>query len=264
MKYCLAIGLHNLFFDIAIVNEKHEIVNKCKLTYDRNQDISRNIYLAYRKYFSEFKIAYIGVGISNNIQYKEEVIYQMTALNLNHYNLKQALYKLFKVEVYLMDETNLGALAISYRKELKSLLYVILDNRISNSVVFEHCLVELDKDIDLLQNANLNEQCSKDALKHEFLKLELDDDYLGTYFFSHDLRCKEVVRVWASNLDKYLSKVVKELPVEEIVFSGYLGELFEYFKEFLTISKKLKCEYIDNYRDMTLIGVSHLIFKDNR
>ena len=47
---------YNLFYDIAIVNDKHEIEKKLKCKYDLNKDISNNIYLTYKKYYSNYEI----------------------------------------------------------------------------------------------------------------------------------------------------------------------------------------------------------------
>ena len=91
MKYCLAIGLHNMFFDAAIIDSNHNVVIKRVCKYDRSKDISNNIYLAYNKYFKDYKIEYIGVGISNNIEYRDEIIYNMKSLNITRYNLDKSL-----------------------------------------------------------------------------------------------------------------------------------------------------------------------------
>ena len=53
------------------------------------------------------------------------------------------------------------------------------------------------------------------------------------------------------------------MPVHDIVFAGYLGEYFKYFDKYLSINKKVRCMGGVNHRELTLIGVSHLIFKDN-
>ena len=136
MKYCLSVGLHNLYFDIAIVSEKHEIINSYRCIYDRSKDISSNIYKAYKKYFNKYSIYGVGVGVSNNIDFKDDMIYSVTAFNFNRYNLKQALVKQFGVEVIIIEETYAASLGVYSNQQSKSLLYVILDNKISNSFVF--------------------------------------------------------------------------------------------------------------------------------
>lgn len=263
MKYCLSVGLHNLFFDIAIVDQNHKIISKHKCGYDRNKDISMNIYLSYKKYFSLYPIKAIGIGISNNISFKDDFLYGVKSFSFNRYNLKHSLSKLFEVDIYIFEETHLAALACSYKLNSDSLLFIIIDSKISNSFVFDKQIVELEEDIDLRLNEDLNANCCKSALKAEFLKNNFDDEYIGEYFLSNNIKCKEIIGNWAKILDKYLNKIIRELPVNKVIFSGYIGEYFEEFKEYLSISNKLDCTSINNHREQTLIGVSHLIFKDN-
>ena len=60
-----------------------------------------------------------------------------------------------------------------------------------------------------------------------------------------------------------LSLNIKQLiKVDNIVFAGSLGEYFSYFKEYMNVSKNVNCFFISTHRNKTLIGVSHLIFKD--
>ena len=263
MKYCLSVGLHNLFFDLAIVDSNHNLIKKYKCNYDRSKDISNNIYLAYRKYFSKYHIDYVGVGISNNIRFKDDFVYSITAFSFNRYNLKQSLYKLFKKEVLIVEETYLASLAASYKLDSHSLLYLVVDNRISNSIVVDHNIVELDDDIDLRNNEPLHTKCSKDAFKAAFLANDFDDDYVGGYFLSSDKICNEIVSKWSKNLSYYIEKILKELPVDDIIFAGYLGEYLKYFEKYLSINKKVRCMGGCDHRQLTLIGVSHLIFKDS-
>ncbi len=262
MKYCLSVGLHNLFFDIAIVDNKHEIVKKVKCNYDRTKDIARNIHLAYQKHFSNYNVSYLGVGISNNIGFKDDILYKIKSFDLNGYNLKQSLYKLFEKEIYIYDETYLAALSVSYKVE-GSLLYILMDTRISNSFVIEHSLVELEDDIDLSKNEELYLYCRKDAIKARFLENNLDDDYIGTYFFSQSSNCKSIIKDWAQLLNKNVMKTLKNLPVKNIAFAGYLGEFFNSYKDYMSIDKTLNCMCINNHRREVLIGISHLIFKDS-
>ena len=263
MKYCLSLGLHNLFFDIAIVDQNHKIINKYKCGYDRNKDISMNIYLAYKKYFSLYSIKAIGIGISNNITFKDDFLYGVKSFTFNRYDLKNALSKLFEVDIYIFEETHLAALACSHKLDSNSLLFIIIDTKISNSFVFDKQIVELEEDIDLRLNEDLNTNCCKGALKSEFLRNNFDDEYICEYFLSNNVKCKEIIGNWAKILDKCLGKIVKEFPVNKVIFSGYIGEYFEEFKDYLSITKKFDCSSINNHREQTLIGVSHLIFKDN-
>jgi len=262
MKYCLCVGLHNLFFDIAIVNNRCEIVKKYKCNFDRAKDISRNIYNAYRKYFYKYDLVGVGVGISNNIEYKDDFLYNIKSFNFDRYNLKQSLFKLFKVDICLMEETYLASLSLSYDLRSESLLYLILDNKISNSFVLNNEVIELDDDLNLRLSEELNNKCCKDTFKSYFLTNDLDDDCVGNYFVSNNEICKKIIAKWSKNLDVYLNKLIKEIRVDKIVFGGYLGEYLEYFKEYLLISKNVNCLCINNHREHTLKGVSHLIFKD--
>lgn len=264
MKCCLSVGLHNMFFDIAIVSDKHEILGYKKCDYNKNIDISKNIYNAYQKYFFNYKITSVGVGISNNIAHKDDIVFSMTTFNFNRYNLKKSLEKVFKIDVYLMEETYLASLAIYNKEECKSLLYLVVDNKISNSIVIDNSIIELDQDLDLRQNNEINECCTKDALKAVLLTNSLDDDCLVQYFLSNNNESRKIIINVINKMNKCLEKIVKEIKVEKIVLGGYLGQYFSYFNEYFTVSKKAKCSYIGDHRKQTLLGISHLIFKDNK
>ena len=263
MRYCLSVGLHNLFFDIAIVDNKHKLIEIYKCEYNRNKDISSNIKDAYQKYFSKYKIESVGVGVSNNIEFKDDIIFKIKAFDLVRYNLKQSLYKLFKVETIVLEETYCASLAVYNSDKRNSLLFLIVDNKISNSIVIDGEIIDLDDDINLRVNKQLNLKCSKDALKTKFIVSYLDDDYVGGHFISNNPVSKSIIKEFAVNLNKYLEKIVKEIKVDKIVFAGYIGEYLDYFKEYMPISKKMTCTSISDRRNKTLIGISHLIFKDN-
>ena len=264
MKYCLSIGLHNLFFDIAIVDSNHNLIKSYKCDYDRSKDISNNIFIAYKKYFIDYKIECLGVGVSNNIIFKDDILYSLKAFDLNQYNLKQSLHKLFKVDIYIGKETYLASLATYNTLDKSSLLYIVLDNKISNSFVVEGEIIELEEDIDFLKNRKLNSKCNKDALKAKFLVNNYDDEYIGGYFLSKDKNISLIIDQWAKELNKNVEKIVKEIKVDGIVFAGYLGEYFPYFKDSMNISKKIDCFFISSHNRQSLIGISHLMFKDKR
>lgn len=252
-----------MFFDIAVVDENHKFVKKYKVNYDRNKDIASNIYMVYQNKLKEYKINYIGVGISNNIDYKEGFLHKVTSFDFNRYNLKQSLYKLFKMDISIFEETDLAALAIANQINESSLIYLLIDNKLSNSVIIDKKIVELDDDNKLKNNEKVNELCSKDYIKSEMLKSGFDDDYIGAYFFSKNVIHKNIIKKWSENLEKFLMNIIKNYPVNKIVFAGYLGEYLEYFKKYLKCNSASECVCISNHRDATLLGVSHLIFKDN-
>lgn len=262
MKYCLGVGLHNLYFDIAIVNQNNKIMKSCRCFYDRSRDISSNIYKAYKKHFDKYAIEAVGVGISNNIEFKDEVIYSIKAFSFNRYNLKQALVKQFKTEVLIIEETYAASLGVYYDSPKQSLLYVILDNKISNSFVVDGDIILLENDIDLSKNEMLNEKCAKDTLKKQFLMQDLDDEYIGGYFLSKKSNVRSIIKDWAICLNKELEKIVKILKVDKIVFAGYIGAYLETFKEYMGVTNRIETASIDSHKLQTLIGISHLIFKD--
>ena len=264
MKYCLSVGIHNLFYDIAIVNDKYEIIDKRKCSYDRNKDIASNIFNAYQKYFSGFKLIGVGVGISNNIDHKDDFLYKVTSFGFNRYNLKQSLGKLFKIDVYMLEDTYLASLALSYKLDVESLMYIILDNRISNSIVIRNQILELEDDIDLKKNKNLYIKCGKNALKSKFLIEGFDDDNICLHFLSHKKETKNLIGKWVKDLEINIKKVIKEIPVKNIVFGGFIGSYYDYFKEYLLIGKNIKCSGVSNHRDLTLLGIGNLIFKDKQ
>lgn len=263
MEYCLSVGLHNLFYDLAIVNSNHEIVLKHRCVYDLNKDISNNIFSAYKKYFSDFQIEYVGVGVSNNIEFKDNILYKMKLFNFNRYDLKQSLNKIFKKDVYILEETYLASLSVAFKLDSKSLLYLVLDNRISNSFVVSKEIVELEDDINLNKNIDLDRVCSKTFLRRALLNAGYDDDFISGCFFSINPKCLEITKNWANTLEKHIKKITRELKVDDIVFAGYLGDYFEEYKKYMNFKEDVTCHSLFHHRDETLIGVSHLIFKDN-
>jgi predicted NBD/HSP70 family sugar kinase len=186
----------------------------------------------------------------------------MKTLNITRYNLKKSLYKVFKKDIYILDETHLAALSNAYRHRSNSLLYLLVDNKISNSFVFDYNLVELEDDINLKASKNIS-KCDKDAFKTNCLSKDLDDEYVSAYFLSNNDKCKKIVEDWCELLDKEINKIIKILPVKTIVFAGYLGEYYREFAKYMNISKKAECFATYRHRENTLVGVSHLIFKDN-
>lgn len=263
MRYCLSIGLHNLYFDIAIVDENHNIVVKNRILYDRSKDVSNNIFNAYQKHFKKYKLEGIGISVSSNIEYKDDVIYKIKALNVNRYNLKQAMKKAFKMDVLIIEERYAASIGAYKGLDAYSLMYVILDNKICNSIVVDGEILLLDEDIDLLKNKILNDLCSKNTLKSLFLEHNLDDEYVGGYFLSNNSDVKKIINNWAKDLNKYLMELLKSLKVEQLMFAGNLGVYYPYFKEYLTVDKYVRCDCVNDHIGNTIIGISHLIFKDN-
>ena len=260
MKFCLAIGLHHSYFDIAIIDSNHEIVEKRVCKYNKNMDVSNSIYSYYKLYFGNYKIAYVGVGVSNNIEFKDDIVYNLQGAS--RYNITKSLYKLFKKDVYVLDETMLAGLAMAYKLNSKSLIYLIVDNKVSNSFIFDKNVVVLDDDIDIRKGKNID-KCNKSAFKKECLKKDLDDEFVGIYFFSNNEIAKGIVNSWCKNLSEEIKRVTSTLKVNDIVFAGYLGQYYEDFRKYLKLPKNVNCVSTKDNRENTLLGISHLIYKDN-
>ena len=251
-----------MFFDIAIVNSNHQIEKKKVCKYEIHMDIASNIYSAYKELFNEYKIEYVGVGVSNNIEYKDDIIYSIKSMRINRYNLKTSLYKLFKKDICILNETDLAAISYSVDNNSNALLYVLVDSKISNSFVVDSDVIYLEDDINL-SKSDKADLYSEDTFKRECLNNDLDDEYVPMYLFSTNKTCKKIVEKWCKILSEEINRVIKELPVEEIAFSGYMGEYYEDFKEYMNLPKKIKCGASNKHRENTLRGVSHLMFKDN-
>lgn len=260
MKYCLSVGLHSSYFDLAIVDSEHSLLEKRVCKYDKNMDAASSVYSCYKTYFSKYKIAFVGVGVSNNIEFNEDIIYNLHGAK--RYNLANSLHKLFKCDVYTLDETMVASLTLAKKNSSKSLLYVVLDKKVTNSIVIDGDIVLLEDDINL-KNSECAEKCNKSSFKLECLKKDLDDEFVGRYFFSQNEICKEIVSNWCKILSKEINKIIKVLPVEEIAFAGYFGEYYNDFNQYMKIDKNIKCYSVNNHKENVLIGISHLIFKDN-
>ena len=259
MKYCLAIGLHHSYFDLAIVDENHTIVNKKVCKYNKNMDVSNSIYSYYKLYFSEYRISYVGVGVSNNIEFNDDIIYNLNGAS--RYNITKSLYKLFKKEIYVLDETQLAGLAMAYKLDSDSLLYLIVDNTVSNSFIIGKNIVVLEDDINIKCGNNID-KCKKDSFKLECLKRDLDDEIIGLYFFSENDKSKEVVSDWCNCLSKEIKRILNVLNVNDVVFAGYLGQYYKDFEKYLKLPKNVNCFVTNSNRENTLVGISHLINKD--
>lgn len=251
-----------MFFDIAIVDSNHQIVKKKVCKYKVHMDIANNIYSAYKELFGSYKIEYVGVGVSNNIDFKDDIIHSIKSMKINRYNLRLSLYKLFKIDIFILTETDLAAITYSVDNNSKALLYVLIDSKVSNSFIVSNSIVSLDDDINLSKSDKVD-LYSEDTFKKECLNNDLDDEYVPMYLFSTNKTCKKIVEKWCKILSEEINRVIKELPVEEITFSGYMGEYFEDFKEYVNLPKKIKCGASNKHRENTLRGVSHLMFKDN-
>ena len=122
--------------------------------------------------------------------------------------MKNSLNKLFKVEVLILEETYFASMAVYDETDCKKLLYLVIDNKISNSFVINNQIIELEEDIDLRRNLELNSKCSKDSLKAKLLSLGFDDEYVGGYFISNDKIAKSIVCDFAKDLNKQLEKIL--------------------------------------------------------
>ena len=259
MKYCLAVGIHTFYFDLAIVDSNHQIVGKKVCKYNKSMDIANTIYSSYKMYFKEYKISYVGVGVVNTITFKDNIIYNLNGVS--RYNITSSLNKLFKKDVYVLEDSQLAGLAMSYRLASKSLLYLILDHHITNSYIIDHDIVVIEDDINILKGNNID-CCKKEYLKSQLLKNGLDDEIVGIYFYSSNEKVKEIFNEWGKNLSSEISRIFKVLNVKDIAFAGYMGQYYDDFKDCLKLPKNVNCFPVKDNRENVLIGVSHLIFKD--
>ena len=260
MKYCLSVLLNKSNFDLAIVSEKHNIVKKRVCEYNKHTDVASSIFAAYSKEFKDYKVSYIGIGIANNIEFNGEVIYDLQGAG--RYNVVTALNKLFKKDVYVLDDASLAGLTLSYKEESRSLLYLIFDSKVSNSFIIDNEIVALEDDINIKKSIN-SDKLVRSYIRKECVKRGLDDEFVCAYFFSNNESSKEVIYNWCKLVSEEISRLTKVLKVNDIAFSGYLGSYYDDFKDYLKIGKNIKCHAINNHKENTLIGVSHLMFKDN-
>ena len=143
MKYGLVVDLGATNLRIALVNDRHEILNKVKVYTDKNVDIAFQILNAYKRMEGDYKLEKIVVGIPGTIDFKNNIIRDLPNLKIKEYDLKKALVKLFDIEVELVNDASLAALGeFTNYKEEKIFQYITISSGIGGGLIYKGKLFE--------------------------------------------------------------------------------------------------------------------------
>ncbi len=280
MKYVLVVDLGATNLRLAIVNDRHEIVKKVKCGVDRNKDIAFNIYSEYQKIDGEYFIEGIVVAVAGSINFKDNIIRDLPNLKIKDYDLYNALYKLFKKDITIINDASLAALGeYSLHKEEEVFEYITISSGIGGALVYKGKLFEgnngFEQEIGRIEiNGELFENlCSGNALKNRLLKENIDEEYPSTALISLKENYQKVVNEWLDDLSIGIASIIKIINPSMLVFGGGLGIYVDYFKKRLVdrLYKKLPFDIVNDLKivkskyqdDSALIGGSYLIFQDN-
>ena len=280
MRYALIVDLGATNLRVAIVNDKQEILEKIKVSTDRNVDIAFKIYGEYKNLNKDYKLEGIVVAVPGSINFKENIIRDLPNLNIKNYNLKDALYKLFDVPVTIINDASLAALGeYSLHREEDVFQYITISSGIGGGLIYKGKLFEGNNGFEQeigrmdINGFKFEDLCSGTALKNRLLKVGIDEEYPSSAFISSNPLYKKIVDEWLDDLSIGICNVVKIINPSLIVLGGGVGVYLDYFKKKLfdrlnlklpfDIVKDLKIEKAIYQDDSALIGGSCLIFQDN-
>jgi len=280
MKYALVIDLGATNLRVAVVNSAFKIIKKIKCDVDKNKDIAFTIFTEYQKLNLDYKLEEIAVGVAGSIDFKNNIIRDLPNLKIKEYDLNNALYKLFKIPVKIVNDASLAALGeyLNYKEE-KVFQYITISSGIGGGLIYHGKLFEgnngFEQEIGRISvnDETFEELCSGNALKNRLLKENIDEEYASSALMSKKRNYQKVVNEWLDDLSVGIASLIKVVNPGVIVFGGGLGLYLDYFKEGLIkrLNNKLPKDIVDDLilekakygDDSALIGGCYLIFQDN-
>lgn len=280
MKYGLVIDLGATNLRVALVNDKHEIVEKSKVSVSDSKNLAKTIYYEYQKFKNQVEIEKVVVGIAGSIDFKNNTIRDLPNLKLKDYNLKETLFNLFNVEIVIVNDASLSAIGESSKhKGERVFQYITISSGIGGALIIDKKLFEGNNGFEqeigrmIVNNDEFEQLCSGNALKNRLLKAGIDEEYPSSALISQNDKYKKVVEEWENDLAIGVSNIIKIVNPSMIVFGGGLGVYVKYFKKDLCtkmlnylpndIVNDLKIEESYYKDDSGLVGGSYLIFQDN-
>lgn len=279
MKYAIVVDMGATNLRISIVNSNHEVEKKIKCRMDKNKDIAFNIYSEYKKLNCDYELVGVVVAVAGSINFKNNIIRDLPGLKVKEYDLKNALYKLFKLPITIINDASLAALGeFSMRNEEKVFQYITISSGIGGGLVYQGKLFEgnngFEQEIGRIdvKGRHFEDLCSGNALKNRLLKENIDEEYPSTALMSQKEDYVNVVNEWLNDLSVGISSIIKVINPSMIVFGGGLGSYLDYFKKGLVdrLKNDLPFDIVDDLKfeksyygdDSALIGGSYLIFQD--
>ena len=280
MKYALVVDLGATNLRIALVNSDHKIVNKIKVSTDKNVDIAFKIYTEYKNLNLGSELEGVVVGVAGSINFKDNIIRDLPNLKIKNYDLHSALSKLFNIPIIIINDASLAAVGeYSLHKEENVFQYITISSGIGGGLVYKGNLFEgnngFEQEIGRIRIKGFlfEELCSGNALKNRLLKDGIDEEYPSTALMSSKENYKKVINEWLDDLSIGIASIVKIINPSMIVFGGGIGIYVDYFKKGLIdrLSKELPFDVFDDLKivestykdDSAIIGGSYLIFQDN-
>lgn len=280
MKYALVVDLGATNLRIALVNDEHKILKKVKCLMDKSKDIAFTIYTEYKKMNLDLLIEGVAVGVAGSIDFKNNTIRDLPNLKIKEYDLYDALYKLFKVDIRIINDASLAALGeYSLHKEEKVFQYITISSGIGGGLIyngelflgnngFEQEIGRID-----VRGEKFEALCSGNALKNRLLKENIDEEYPSSALISKNPKYQKVIDGWLDDLSIGISSIIKVINPGMIVFGGGVGTYIEHFKNGLLekLQNKLPLDVVNDLKiekagygdDSGIIGGSYLIFQDN-
>lgn len=280
MKYALVVDLGATNLRIAIVNSKHEIVKKVKVSTNKNEDIAYRIYKEFKNLNFVCILEGIVVGVPGSIDYKNNIIRDLPNLGIKGYDLEKNLSNLFNLPVKILNDASLACIGeYSLYKEEKVFQYITISSGIGGGLIYKQELFEgsngFEQEIgrmflkeDLFENL-----CSGNALKKRLLNVGIEEEYPSNAIICDNEECKKVVNEWLDDLSEGIANIVKILNPSMIVFGGGIGSYIDYYKEGLLerMNKQLPEDVLKDLKinksfygdDSAIVGGSYLIFQDN-
>ena len=280
MRYGLVVDLGATNLRVAVVNSDYKIEKKIKCNVDKSKDIAFTIFTEYKKLNLAYKLEAIVVGVAGSIDFKNKIIRDLPNLKIKEYDLYTALYKLFNVEIKIVNDASLAALGeyLNYKGE-KVFQYITISSGIGGGLIYNGKLFEgnngFEQEIGRIDvnGESFESLCSGNALKNRLLKENIDEEYASSALMSKKSNYKKVVNEWLDDLSIGIASIVKVVNPGIIVIGGGLGTYLDYFKAGLVerLNDKLPKDVVSDLNifkakygdDSALMGGCSLIFQDN-
>ena len=146
-EYVITIDLGGTKILSALIDDKKQIVDKVKLATDANKGadflvecIAKSVKeLLKKNELSEKKIKVLALGVPGTVNPESGIISIAPNLNIENYNIKEALQKHFDIPVLLENDVNMAGLGIKiyeYNNNVNNMLVVFVGTGIGGALFF--------------------------------------------------------------------------------------------------------------------------------
>lgn len=146
-EYVITIDMGGTKILSALIDEKRNIVAKVKLATDSNkgtdylvQCVAQSVKeLLEKTKISDKKIKALALGVPGTVNPESGIISVAPNLNIENYNIKEALQKYFSIPVLLENDVNMAGLGIKifeYNNKVNNMLVVFVGTGIGGALFF--------------------------------------------------------------------------------------------------------------------------------